>query len=117
MAAFKSSDWIFEPVATRSHRSTDGTNESASGFMRVKLRSVPSCRCIVAELRSLKWDWERNNETSSAYTTYKLVAEQRSGDVWAVGKRVTGGGGKEESEPVAKRIGPWPKIAASGREG
>ena len=116
MAAFKSSDWIFEPVATRKHRSSDGTEESARGYIRVKLRSVPSCRCVVANLQSLKWDWERS-ETKTAYTTYKLRAEQRGGDVWAVGQCVTGGGGKEQSEPVAKRIGPWPKIAAAGREG
>ena len=45
-------------------------------------------------------------------------AEQRGGTVWCVGQRVCGGGGgAEESEPIAKKIGPWPQMAAAGREG
>ena len=89
--------------------------------MRVKLRTVPACRCVVAEMRQLKWDWERDEPgrgSLSNYTSYtRLRAELRGGSVWAVGHRVSGGGGAaEESEPVEQKIGPWPKIAAAGWE-
>ena len=120
MDTFEASDWLFERVSTSEHRSATG--EGASGHIRVKLRNVPSCRCIVAELPALKWHWERDEPGSavlSSYTTFKgLRAElRRNGTVWVVGQRVSSAGGGEETEPIKRKIGAWPKIAASGREG
>ena len=110
---FEASDWIFERVSTARK-----DNDRDSGFIRVRLRNVPSCRCIVAELRKLRWWWERDDERKISFSSYKdLRAQQRGHTVWVVGVRVSKSGGAEESKPVACRIGPWPKIAAAGRAG
>lgn len=119
MAQFGAADWQFVRCSTR-----HDTRLGDSGYIRVKLRNVPSCRCLVAELRKFEWEEEleetenRDRKKLVSYTSYKLRAELRGNVVWASGHRVWAeGGAAEESEPVSKKLGEWPQIIAAGREG
>ena len=100
-------------------RNVEGQGSRISGHLRVKLRTVPACRCVVAHLRSLRWHHERDADGGVDYCSYKALRAERRGrtEVWVVGMRVSGGSGERESaEPIAAQIGVWPQMESAGRE-
>ena len=115
---FRAKDWAFEQAKTHESSRGDG-HVKMTGYIQVKLRNVPACRCVVAQVRKFKWSYERDDDGAS-YTSFKqLRAELRvNTEVWVVGLQVSGGTGEpEQSEPVEHKIGLWPKMAAAGRPG